>query len=129
MLEVVDIPIDDIYETNVNVALICNCGYGSGYSKYMQKPSSEFLLESNIEPIRDTNLFLFTFVPLPIFRTSDNNVKEIWWENATPSSTLLCCPSKIVFKKEFKQLINEKFKQFKIEISKLNSTMVVKTIL
>lgn len=127
MFQLVDIT-NNIDSNNANVTLICKygCDGSSGYSEDIQKPSSsssEIMSDDdiNVEPISDTNLFLFTFVPLRIFCNANKN---IWWQNLYPSSTRLCRPIKIIYKKESKKLIQDEVTLFKKEISELNPKII-----
>ena len=87
----------------------------SGYSKYKQKSDN----------IDDGSLFATSLVPLKLigFLKGTNASKNIW-TNKRPSSTRLCRPISLSFKKESAELIVQENDTLKKDINNINDTLI-----
>lgn len=104
-----------------NVEMLCKwgCDGSSGHAQYKQK----FDQSSSIT-VTDTDLFLFSLVPLQI-RCAVNNNNIVLWQNPKPSSTRFCRPIKYCNKKETIASTMEEVNAIDLEIRSLIPTTVL----
>lgn len=71
----------------------------------------------------DSNIILCTIVPLQMCQ-SNNNKKQIFWNNLTPSSTRYCRPIALKIKKENIQNVKDEYKEVEKQILQLEPTII-----
>ncbi|XP_066952690.1 uncharacterized protein [Macrobrachium rosenbergii] len=86
----------------------------TGYSKYKQRSEEE---------IDEDNLFLISFIPIRLEGVSEEKTTVIW-TNPRPSSTRLCRPIKLLFKKETTELIKVEAGLLEKEVDALTDSSI-----
>ncbi|XP_066967697.1 uncharacterized protein [Macrobrachium rosenbergii] len=86
----------------------------TGYSKYKQRSEEE---------IDEDNLFLISFIPIRLEGVSEEKTIVIW-TNPRPSSTRLCRPIKLLFKKETTELIKVEAGLLEKEVDALTDSSI-----
>jgi hypothetical protein len=94
------------------------CDGSSGHAQYKQKFDSSYSTT-----ITDSDLFLFSLVPLQLRLVDEQNI--VVWQNPRPSSTRFCRPIKFCFKKETIDSTLEEVKDVESEISRLIPTTII----
>lgn len=94
------------------------CDGSSGQAQYKQKLF-------NSTTANDSNIFMFSIVPLQLRCNIENHDKKIiLWENIRTSSTRYCRPIQFEYKKETAQVIRDEVNNIDEEIKNLNLTMI-----
>lgn len=99
--------------------LLCKwgCDGSSGQAQYRINFSTS-------QSVTDSDLFMFSFVPLQINCTA-NDQKIIIWQNPRPSSTKFCRPIKFIFKKETVESTRDEVDKIETQIKNLDTTDVI----
>lgn len=109
-----DIPPVDLTMNNFEILCKWGCDGSSSQARYKQITSSNF---------NDSDIFMFSLVPLQLRCTKINNPKTILlWKNPRPSSTRYCRPIKFEYKKETIESTLEEVNAVEEEIKSLIPT-------
>jgi hypothetical protein len=103
---------------NFEILYKWGCDGSSGHSQYKQKFQS-----STPSSISDSDLFLFSLVPLQL-RCTIQQENSIIWKNPRTSSTSYCRPIKFMFAKETAESTRKEVKDIETQIESLNATEV-----
>lgn len=131
--KILEFPDFDNFDENYSrIEFICKwgCDGSSGYNEFMQTPKdntnlSDVETQNNIDMCSDSNLFLFSLVPLQLIMTNKNNDNKIViWQNITPSSNRFCRPIKCMYLKETIELINQEVNEIEKEILNLQTLII-----
>jgi hypothetical protein len=90
------------------------CDGSTGHSEYKQ---------NSRENLRDSDMFISSFVPLQLYSSSAPN-KVILWQNPRPSSVRYCRPIRLQFKKETTEISKHEIDYIEKQISDLKKTQV-----
>lgn len=96
------------------------CDGSNGQSMYKQKYNNS----STDVPCTDTNLLLFSIVPLQLQSVSLTNIKNIIWTNDRTSSTRFCRPIKFEYQKETVETTLIEFNAIEEQINQLTPTRI-----
>lgn len=111
------LPTDSIESTR-NLCLISKYGFdgASSQSNYKQKFS-----DPNAD---DSSIFISSLVPIVLYDADQQ--ETVYWQNMKPSSTTLCRPLLLQFKKETEEFVLQIDKEISDEINALTATVIVK---
>lgn len=120
IFQILDIPAVDFTMSNFEILYKWGCDGSSSQARYKQ-------IFHTSNDINDSNIFMFSLVPLPLRCTKvDHPSTIVLWKNPCPSSTRYCRPIKFEFKKETIESTLEEVNAVEKEIKLLILTSVFK---